>query len=239
MELVKLSERIFYLPSEEENDRPKLGYIKGDKYAVAVDAGNSAEHVEKFYNALLEQGMKLPDFTVITHWHWDHTFGMHAVSGKTIASSRTNEKLKEVMKWNWSEEAMRERLDTGIEIEMCDRCIRVEYPDRSKIKIIPSELELEGRLRLQLGGISCELITADSPHSRDSVFVYVPEEKTIFVGDADGEDYYDNNGKYEKHRLEAYKKLLKNINFETYVMGHGEPEKKEAIMEYLSCELDK
>ena len=29
-----------------------LGYIRGERYSLAVDAGNSRRHVEKFYAAL-------------------------------------------------------------------------------------------------------------------------------------------------------------------------------------------
>ena len=46
--LVKLSERLYYLPYEKTADRPNLYYIKGDDYSVAVDAGNSQRHVEIF-----------------------------------------------------------------------------------------------------------------------------------------------------------------------------------------------
>lgn len=31
MELKKLSEHIWYMPFEEERDRPNLGYVKGEK----------------------------------------------------------------------------------------------------------------------------------------------------------------------------------------------------------------
>ena len=54
MELKKISDRVYYLPSEERTDRPVLGYVKGDKYSLAVDAGNSSDHVEEFYRELGE-----------------------------------------------------------------------------------------------------------------------------------------------------------------------------------------
>lgn len=53
MELRKISDRMYYLPAEEETDRPVLGYIKGDKYSLAIDAGNSSKHVEKFASSIL------------------------------------------------------------------------------------------------------------------------------------------------------------------------------------------
>lgn len=75
-ELVRVTERIWYYPYEKERDRPILGYIKGDHYSVAVDAGHSETHTKEFYEALHNKGLPYPKFTILTHWHWDHTFGM-------------------------------------------------------------------------------------------------------------------------------------------------------------------
>ena len=100
MEHRKVSGRVYYLPSEERTDRPVLGYVKGDRYSLAVDAGNSPDHVEKSYRALTESNLRLPDFTIVTHWHWGHTFGMHSISGKTVAGHLTNRRLSEVRTGN-------------------------------------------------------------------------------------------------------------------------------------------
>lgn len=239
MELKKISDRIYYLPAEEETDRPVLGYIKGDKYSLAIDAGNSSKHVEKFYSELNNANLKLPDYTVITHWHWDHTFGMHSVVEKTIAGQLTNNKLKEVATWQWSDADMKNRLETGKDIEMCDRCIKVEYPNRQEIKVTSADIEFNGNLKINLGGIYCELTEIQAPHSEDSVLVYVPQEKTVFVGDADCEDYYDNNGRYDKHKLESFISLIKERDFNTYVLGHDEPQTKDEAITYLINELKK
>lgn len=237
MELKKLSDRIYYLPNEEETDRPVLGYINGNKYSMAVDAGNSSKHVDKFYKELRNANLRLPDYTVTTHWHWDHTFGMHAVSGKTVSGKLTNEKLKEVAAWKWSDEAMKERLETGKDIEFCDRCIKLEYPNRENIKVVTSDLEFSGRLKINLGGIYCEIIEVDAPHSEDSVLIYVPEERAIFVGDADCGDYYNNDGKYDKIKLESYIELIRGIDFNTCLLGHDKPESREEVLKYLDEQL--
>lgn len=239
MELKKISDRIYYLPAEEETDRPVLGYIKGDKYSLAIDAGNSSKHVEKFYSELNNANLKLPDYTVITHWHWDHTFGMHSVVGKTIAGQLTNNKLKEVATWKWSDVDMKNRLETGKDIEMCDRCIKVEYPNRQEIKVTSADIEFNGNLKINLGGIYCELTEIKAPHSEDSVLVYIPQEKTVFIGDADCEDHYNNNGSYDKDKLESFVSLIKERDFNTYVVGHDEPETKDEAITYLINELKK
>lgn len=90
--LKRLTERVWYLPWEEETDRPNLCYLLGERHSLAVDAGNSPAHVGKLYRALEEQGLPLPDFTVLTHWHWDHTFGLGAIHGVGIASAKTQPK---------------------------------------------------------------------------------------------------------------------------------------------------
>lgn len=237
MELKQVTNRIYYLPHESETDRPVLGYIKGDKISIAIDAGNSEKHVEKFYNELNQMGLSLPEFTVITHWHWDHTFGMHRTVGKTIAGHVTNEKLRKVANWSWSDEEMQNRLQNGEDIPMCDHCIKLEYPNRNDIKVVTADIEFTNVLKLDLGGIACNIYEVDAPHSRDSVIIYIPEEKTIFVGDADCEDFYENNGKYDYQKLKTYIQFIEPLDFHTYVLGHDEPQTKQEVMDYLNNAL--
>ena len=91
MGLEQLTQHVFFLPHDAATDRPVLGYVQGQNYAVAIDAGNSRQHVLKFYTALGAAGLPLPSLTAITHWHWDHTFGMHAVEGKTVLCAKPRE----------------------------------------------------------------------------------------------------------------------------------------------------
>ncbi|WP_306299211.1 MBL fold metallo-hydrolase [Brevibacillus brevis] len=41
-----------------------------------IDAGNSPAHAALFRKSLQRLGARLPDLLILTHWHWDHTFGM-------------------------------------------------------------------------------------------------------------------------------------------------------------------
>ena len=52
MRLDKLQDHVYYYSFDSDLDRPCLGYIKGDTYSLAVDAGHSARHVRDFYQAL-------------------------------------------------------------------------------------------------------------------------------------------------------------------------------------------
>lgn len=239
MSINKISDRVYYLPYEEETDRPVLGYILGDKYTLAIDAGNSRNHVNKFYDSIEKLGFKEPDYTVITHWHWDHTFGMNAISGKSIACDYTNKKLLEMTKWDWSDEDMENRLKSGIEIEFCDKHIKLEYEDRNDIKVVTSDVIFDKNLIIDLGGVHCVLMQVIAPHSPDSVLVYIPEEKVLFVGDADCGDLYHKDGKYDKEKLESFINTIQNIDFDKYVIGHDNFETKKIALKYLQDELNK
>ena len=239
MELRKISDRMYYLPAEERTDRPVLGYIRGDEYSLVVDAGNSSDHVDKFYSELRDSGLRLPDFTVITHWHWDHSFGMNKVSGRTIASYLTNEKLAEVQKWEWTDEAMKKRLQSGEDIEFCDQCIRLEYPDRNMIKVVTADIIFTGTISLDLGRIQCEIREFTSTHSNDSVLVHVPAERIAFIGDAESGDFYQNDGGYDKSKLEEMIIVLEEIDAEIIIPGHDNPQPKVVVLNYLKNELNR
>jgi glyoxylase-like metal-dependent hydrolase (beta-lactamase superfamily II) len=239
MELKQISPRIYYLPSTEETDRPVLGYIKGERFSLMVDAGNSPAHVALFNAALGEEGLPPPEFTAITHWHWDHTFGMCALSSRTIAGKLTQGKLRQISGWIWTEEAMAERLRTGEDIEFCDACVRLEYPDKSRIKVVTADLIFDRTVVLDLGGVHPHLMTITAPHSRDSVMVYVPEEKVLFIGDAEWEDSYENQGKYDKDKLKSLIETLEPLEYERIILGHGEPEDKYANLAYLKEEFSR
>ena len=63
MELKRLTEHIWYMPFEEERDRPNLGYVKGSHWSLAIDAGHSAAHTREFYSLLEKENLPLPSLT--------------------------------------------------------------------------------------------------------------------------------------------------------------------------------
>jgi glyoxylase-like metal-dependent hydrolase (beta-lactamase superfamily II) len=238
MALTKVTERIYFLENDKEVDRPLVGYIKGDKYSLMVDAGNSRNHVEKFNNSIEKLNLRLPDYVAITHWHWDHTYGMNAVTGKTIACEITNERLKIMSKWQWTEEAMSQRLLTGEDIEFADTNIRKEYKVLQEIKVVPADIVFKNDLEINLGGLVVILKNVIAPHSEDSVIVYVPEEKVVFIGDAYSIDFY-NNYKYDSGKLQNFINMLESLEFDTCFPGHSSPLKKAEIIEFLKSQYKK
>ena len=176
LKLNKLSERIYYTDYEEERDRPSIGYIKGQRFSIAIDAGHSDDHLHEFYEALKYHGLPLPELTVITHWHWDHSFAMHALNGLSIANRKTNEHLKEFIE-KQNEESEKEFL--GL-----DPSIAKEYANNKKIVVVTADIMYDKEMIIDTGDLKVKVFETISPHTDDATLIYVEEEKVLFLGDS-------------------------------------------------------
>ena len=228
-ELLRVTDRVYCFPGEDftGRDRPFLYYIRGDRLRLAVDAGNSPRHVKAFYAALKAAGHPTPDITVLTHWHWDHTFGLRAVKGLTIATRATNRVLRRVRDWSWDEASIEERLRTGEDIQACADCIRREYSDPEDIRVETADMEMDGPVDIDLGGVTCRLLPLSTPHSEDGLFVYIPEEKALAVGDGESGDYYGLDGGYDAQKLNSLLSFLEELDYSLALPGHQAPWTKE------------
>ena len=213
MKLNRLSERVWFFPYEEERDRPNLGYVRGDRWSLAVDAGHSEAHVKEFYKALEEEGMPLPGLTVLTHWHWDHTFGMHAVHGLCLANERTNRHLREAR-----EKLRREGPEAFLSL---DESIRAEYAGNRSMVITEADLVFSGEILLDLGNCPVRVFQAEAPHTDDSSLVYLPEEKVLFLGDASCGTFPD--WKKDAALCRQLAQTVKTLGAETVLEGHWTP----------------
>ena len=225
--LKRLTERIWYFPFEEERDRPNLGYIRGDKWSMAIDAGHSLAHTRAFYQELKENDLPLPDITVLTHWHWDHTFGMHAVNGICIANEKTSQYLKD----------FRTRIQQeGKEVFLnLDQSIRLEYAGDQDVVITDPDIVFSGSLLLNAGNCPIRLFQAEAPHTDDSTLIEVPGEGVLFIGDAAGGTFptWIKNASLCRKLAET----ISTANARIVLEGHWIPEtKEEAVRDLLEIQ---
>ena len=227
MELKRLTEHIWYMPFEAERDRPNLGYVKGDHWSLAIDAGHSAAHVREFYKLLEKEGLPLPGLTVLTHWHWDHTFGMHAVKGLTLANNRTNGYLAE-----W-----KNKIETNgpKEFFALHESIRREYVANTEIIVKKADMVFSGEIMLELGGCRVQVIKADAPHTDDSTLIYVEQDKTLFLGDSTCSDFFTGMKNPELCRKLA--DTIREINPEICMEGHWVPVNPEDTLADLMSDI--
>lgn len=246
----KISDKIYIFPYETTTDRPNIGLVIGANHRLIFDAGNSIYHVQQIKMALKEQALGYPDYLAISHWHWDHSFGISAWNLPTIALEKTNQHLMLMRDWKWDDVSMACRIKEGKEILFCSEMIKKEYPDRDQIKIRTADLIFSHSLKIDLGGgVVCHLLHVEAPHSDDSVICYVPDQKVVFLGDSSGKDLYStvwncdplkNNIEQEMNKipydiclLKKYFYFLMGLDFDIGICGHKSPMKKEAILQLL------
>ncbi len=248
----KVNEHIYIYPAEHYTDRPNIGLVVGEKQTLLFDAGNSAEHVEKMKRELSAQSLPFPDLVLLSHWHWDHSFGAKFWGVPIISGKKTHKQLCQVKDWKWDDSSMENRIKSGEDIVFCTEMIKREYPDRSKIEVVSADIVFEEKTVLDLGGITCELIHSKGPHSEDSVICYIPSEKFVFLGDANckdlygkpwdfdiehEEDFLENVGKipYDKNLVDDFIALLDTLDFTHCISGHAEIMTKDELYNSLSC----
>ena len=224
MELNRLTERIWVYPYEEERDRPNLSYIRGDRWSLAVDAGHSADHTRAFYRALEEAELPLPALTVLTHWHWDHTFGMHAVHGLTLANERTNRYLLDCR-------VRLEKEGTGFFLDMHES-IRREYANNKPVIVVPADLVFRGEMTLDAGNCPIRIFQAEAPHTDDSTLVWLPEERFLIMGDCTGGTFPD--WEMDQALADKLAETIRKLNPETCLPGHWTPLTQEAVVQDLT-----
>ena len=217
MKLTQLTERIWYYPFEKERDRPNLGYIRGDKWSLAIDAGHSDVHTAEFYEALQEAGFPLPSLTVLTHWHWDHSFGLHKVHGLSLANTLTNKHLRE-----FREQVHQQGTESFLSL---DESIRKEYAGGRPVIITLPDLEFSGEMKLDAGNCPIRLFQTAAPHTDDSTLIEVSGERVLFLGDAAGGPF--PTWKKDPGLNQALADAIAGLDVDLCLEGHWIPLSKE------------
>ena len=239
MKLEQLTPRVYQLPFSKEQDQPSLGYIRGDRFSLMVDAGNTPMHVQQFQAAVQAAGFPLPNFAVLTHSHWDHCFGMQALQIPTIACVQTRNSLEMVSRLQWTPDALEENAQRGIVPRLCVPRIRAHFPNPEQIHVLLPTLTFAEQMTLDLGNCTCVLQHVTSPHARDTVIVWVKEEEMVFLGDA---VYQELVGEVWVERPEQLFKLIQELEplaFQLCQPAHQNAMTKTALLEWLQRRLDR
>ncbi|AFS69503.1 MBL fold metallo-hydrolase [Exiguobacterium antarcticum] len=218
----QLTHRIWYQTPVSETDRPIVAVITGDDRSLVIDAGNSSQHAALFLDEMKKQGLKQPDLVALTHWHWDHIFGMKQMAVPTIATKRTVEEMQKMMDYEWSDEALEERIQQAIEIPFCADAIKLEFGANRDIEIVLPTIQFEGQLEVDLGGVQCLLRQVENDHSPESALIYIPQERVLFLGDAMYADIFSAKWNYTTDQTTRLLDVIAEYDADYYVWSHGE-----------------
>ncbi len=232
--LKQLTKNIHYLPFGD-NDRPTLAAISGSRYTLIVDSGNSPNHATLFLSLLSEYSLSPIRYVVLTHWHWDHSFGLSTMNYISIAHRLTAKKLLELSQLEWNDSTLIERVDDGSEISFVSDMIKQEYPNPQRaISITSPHLAFTNELEIELGELPCYIQHIGGDHSLDSCIVYIPEDNVIFLGDC----LYPNSYRYDDYTSKNLFPLINTLlsyDAEYYVDSHAQIMSNNSFK--LQCQL--
>lgn len=218
--LNQISEHVYWLAPDSTTDRPTLGAIVGDRATLIVDAGNSPAHANLLLGELAKLGMAKPTYLVLTHWHWDHVFGLSAFDLPVFAHEETQRVIEEMAQLDWSDEALDKRVEAGIEIEFCRDMIKAEWPDRTDLRFNAPDISFATELEFTLGGVQCLVKHVGGDHASDSSIVYVREDNIAFLGDCLYEDLHHGPRNYTIDKLFPLIDEIVSYNADYYLLGH-------------------
>lgn len=218
--LKKLTDRIYYMPHCQDGDRPVLGLVSGSKYSMIIDSGNSPRHAKEFLNSLKDLDIAPVKYLVLTHYHWDHVFGIKDMNLITIANEKTKEEVEKLKKLKWNDESLKEYIENKTFTEFTVQCIKAEIHDRENFEIGSIDITYKNNLEIDLGGINCLIRLVKNPHTDDSVIIYIPEEKTLFLGDCLYGRTYKDLYIYDKDTLFNLIETIESYEAENYIISH-------------------
>ena len=228
--LISYSPRFWYMTPVAETDRPILGVVVGETHTLLIDAGNSESHVTDLLTAMEAKGLKRPTLVALTHWHWDHIFGLSALTDLvSIASTETKNRMERLLPYEWDDASLDERVKSEIEIPFCAEAIRLEFGAQRTMRVVLPTLTFDDTLTLDLGGVHVILKHVGGDHAADSVVAYIPEERVLFLGDALYANLYAPSWRMTAEATLRLLDLLDRFDADAYVWSHGEVVSREAF----------
>jgi glyoxylase-like metal-dependent hydrolase (beta-lactamase superfamily II) len=141
---------------------------------IGIDAGTRPDSAKAAYEALRAQVSGLPPLTAIfvTHAHWDH------VGGHSYFRS-LNPRPRFYARDNYQEELTREVDAPGT----FDKPFFGERFSLENVRSFKPDITIATRTELRVGGTRIELIPIRGGETHDAMFVHLPDQGVMFVGD--------------------------------------------------------
>jgi glyoxylase-like metal-dependent hydrolase (beta-lactamase superfamily II) len=218
----RVSDHVWWYTPDERTDRPALALVAGSASSALLDVGASPAHTAGFLGAIAALDVPPLAWAVLTHWHWDHSFGGAALDVPIVGHAETRAALVHQASLDWSDEALDARVAAGTEIAFCRDMVRLELPDRSALEIVPPQLTFRDRIVLDLGGLTCDVRHVGGDHAADSCVVHVVEDRLLFLGDCLYQRMYAPVEHLTPARLRALVETIALLEADVAITGHGD-----------------
>lgn len=146
---------------EGEAGEVTVGLVVGSHAALLVDAGAAPEQGRSLREAVAAVTSQPLTTLVLTHWHYDHTFGAAGVDAETVVAH----------------ESVRERLTAAPSLRQAAR-----LGLKGEALALPTH-ELAVAAAVDLGAVRVEAVHLGRGHTDGDLLVVVPGSDVVFAGD--------------------------------------------------------
>ncbi|MEZ5412753.1 MAG: MBL fold metallo-hydrolase [Opitutaceae bacterium] len=221
--LHRVSEHVWWFTPEARRDRPSLAVVTDGRDSLLLDVGASPAHLAELMAALASNGVPKPSRAVLTHAHWDHVFGLDAFGGEVIAHRRTAAQLARMRTWDYSDAGLPGLVADGREIAFTAEYIPRELTDaqRRDLKLREPDVVFDERIDLEVGALNVEAHHVGGDHAADSVVIYVPDDRMLFIGDCLCDDLWAPVRRYTRSRFLPLLAKLEAMEAGTMIEGHN------------------
>lgn len=218
--LHRLTEHVYYSVPDSRTDRPSLALVTGTRHTLLLDIGASVAHTRHVLDQAASMGIPAPHLAVLSHWHWDHWFGIAALDVPVIACRETAQQMLVQANYDWSDAALDQRVDAGVEIAFCRDMMKLELPERADLRLRPADIVFDDHLTLDLGGITCQVLHVGGDHASDAVVIHVEEERVLFLSDCMYDAIYSPTRHYTPAGTRAMLGRFAHLPADHYILGH-------------------
>lgn len=220
----RVTENIYVFTSEVYA-QVTAGAIITSEGTVVIDTLPFPRETREMIDFLRGESKRGIRYVINTHHHADHVYGNYLFEEADIVSG---EKCREVMRKSGEKNLAEAKAQTPELAEVSLRLPNITFPDKMAINLGDRVM----RLMPMLG------------HSQDGIGVYIEGDKILFAGDAVMPLPYIFWG--DRGVLQDTLRVIKEMNLENIVQGHGEvllkgeiDETLDASIVYLDCIFEK
>jgi glyoxylase-like metal-dependent hydrolase (beta-lactamase superfamily II) len=220
----RVTENIYVFTSEAYA-QVTAGAVVTSEGTVVIDTLPFPRETREMIDFLRGESKRGIRYVINTHHHADHVYGNYLFAEADIISG---DKCREVMRKSGEKNLAEAKAQTPELAEVTLRLPNITFPDKMSINLGDRVM----RLMPMLG------------HSQDGIGVFIEGDKILFAGDAVMPLPYIFWG--DRVVLQDTLRMIKEMNLENIVQGHGEvllkgeiDEVLDASIAYLDCIFEK
>ncbi len=240
--LIPLAPQIYLFPKHDAPDiiQPNVGLIQAGNQTILIDSGNSPNHAREILRAAAHAGLPAIRTIILTHHHWDHSFGAATIQAEhIIAHHITRQHLLEYQHRTWNTGTLREEMQANPAFQARNQALLQAIRDWREFSIARLTVTFSTRMALYRDHMHIELEHIGGRHAADSIVVKLPEQRVMFVGDC----YYPPPFHLRKaDDVDLDTTMLDRLlgeEYDWYIDGHGTPYSRAAFAAMLQQEISR